>query len=80
VWFKIYLYDKDCKILYYSGNYLNAFCGDLGIHNSSYKKYVNNKIEYYLDKFFISNTLILEAMPTYLTEREVRNFISKQRK
>ena len=28
--FNIYLYDKDCKILYYSCNSLNAFCADLG--------------------------------------------------
>nr|YP_005351187.1 orf309 [Peltigera malacea]AEK48315.1 orf309 [Peltigera malacea] len=35
--FKIFLYDKDCKTLYYSGNSLNAFCEDLGIHHSYYK-------------------------------------------
>lgn len=76
--FKIYLYDKDCKILYHSSISLNAFCADLGIHHSSYKKNVN-KNELYLGHFIISNNLISEAVPTDLTEFQVREFIKKQR-
>lgn len=37
----IFLYDKNGTILYHTSSYLNAFCADLGLHNSSYKKYVN---------------------------------------
>lgn len=77
--FKIYLYDKDCKTLYYSSNSLNAFCADLGIHHSSYKKHVANN-EPYLGYFRISNYLIPEAVPADLTEVQVREFINKQRK
>jgi hypothetical protein len=76
--FKIYLYDKDCKILYYSSISLNAFCADLGIHHTSYKKYVN-KNELYLGHFLISNNLLRDAVPTDLTELQVREFIQKQR-
>lgn len=77
--FKIYLYDKDCKTLYYSTNSLNAFCADLGIHHSSYKKHVANN-EPFLGYFIISNNLISEAVPTDLTEFQTREFINKQRK
>lgn len=77
--FKIYLYDKDCKTLYYSSNSLNAFCADLGIHHSSYKKQVGNN-EPFLGYFIISNSLIPEAVPTDLTDIQVREFIKKQRK
>lgn len=76
--FKIYLYDKDCKTLYYSSISLNAFCADLGIHHTSYKKHVN-KNDLYLGHFIISNNLISEAVPTDLTELQVREFIKKQR-
>ena len=76
--FKIYLYDKDCKTLYYSSISLNAFCADLGIHHTSYKKHVN-KNELFLDHFIISNNLISEAVPTDLTELQVRALINKQR-
>ena len=77
--FKIYLYDKHCKTLYYSSNSLNAFCADLGIHHSSYKKHVANN-EPFLGYFIISNSLIPEAVPTDLTVIQVREFIKKQRK
>lgn len=76
--FKIYLYDNDCKTLYYSSISLNAFCADLGIHHTSYKKHVN-KNELFLDHFIISNNLISEAVPTDLTELQVRALIDKQR-
>jgi len=76
--FKIYLYDKDCKTLYYSSISLNAFCADLGIHHSSYKKHVN-KNELYLGHFIISNNFVPEALPTDLTESQLREFIKKQR-
>jgi len=77
--FKIYLYDKDCKTLYYSSNSLNAFCADLGIHHSSYKKHVANN-EPFLGHFILSNNLISEAVPADLTEFQLREFIKKQRK
>jgi len=77
--FKIYLYDKDYKILYYSGNSLNSFCADLGIHHSSHKKHVNSN-SLYLDHFIISNTLITDATPAGLTELELRKLIVEQRK
>jgi hypothetical protein len=77
--FKIYLYDKNCKTLYYSSLSLNAFCADLGIHHTSYKKHVN-KNELYLGHFIISNNLISEAVPTGLAELQVREFINEQRK
>jgi hypothetical protein len=76
--FNIYLYDKDCKTLYYSSKSLNAFCADLGIHHTSYKKHIVNK-ELFLGYFIISNTLISEAVPTDLTETQVRELIKKQR-
>lgn len=76
--FKIYLYDKDCKTLYYSSISLNAFCADLGVHHTSYKKYVN-KNELFLGHFIISNGLVGDAISTDLTELEVREFIKKQR-
>lgn len=76
--FKSYLYDKDCKTLYYSGISLNAFCADPGIHHTSYKKHVN-KNELFLDHFIISSNLISEAVPTDLSELQVRVFINKHR-
>jgi hypothetical protein len=77
--FNIYLYDKDCKILYYSGNSLNAFCADLGIHHSSYKKHIANN-SLFLDHFIISNNLIPEATISDLTELELRELIDEHRK
>jgi group I intron endonuclease len=77
--FKFYLYDMACKTLYYSSNSLNAFCADLGLHQSSYKKHVASN-EPYLGYFIISNSLIPEAVPTNLTEIQIREFINKQRK
>nr|ATI20502.1 GIY-YIG endonuclease [Juglanconis juglandina] len=77
--FKIYLYDKDCKILYYSSNSLNAFCADLGIHHSSYKKHIANNSSY-LDYFTISNNLVEKAIPAGLTELELRELIDEGRK
>lgn len=76
--FNIYLYDKDCKTLYYSSKSLNAFCADLGIHHTSYKKYLDKTP--YLGYFTISNRLISEAVPTDLTETQLRELINKQRK
>ena len=77
--FNIYLYDKDCQILYYSSNSLNAFCADLGIHHSSYKKHIANN-SLFLDHFFISNNLIPEATISDLTELELRELIDERRK
>lgn len=77
--FKIYLYDKDCKILYYSSNSLNAFCADLGIHHSSYKKHIANNSAY-LDYFTISNHLVEKAIPADLTELQLRELIDERRK
>ena len=64
--------------LYYSSISLNAFCADLGIHHTSYKKHIN-KNELFLDHFIISNNLISDAVPTDLTELHVREFIQKER-
>lgn len=77
--FNIYLYDKDCKILYYSSNSLNAFCADLGIHHSSYKKHIANN-SFFLDHFIISNNLISEATISDLTGLELRELINERRK
>lgn len=76
--YKIYLYDITCNILYYTSNSLNAFCEDLGIHHSSYKKCISTG-KPYLSSFIISNTLITKATPTKLTELEVRELINKSR-
>jgi hypothetical protein len=75
--FNIYLYDKDCETLYYSSKSLNAFCADLGIHHTSYKKHINKEL--FLGYFTISNNLISEAVPTDLTETQLRELIKKQR-
>lgn len=75
--FNIYLYDKDCKNLYYSSKSLNAFCADLGIHHTSYKKQIVNK-ELFLGYFIISNSLIPEAVPTDLTETQLRELIKNK--
>lgn len=77
--FKIYLYDVDYKTLYYSSNSLNAFCADLGIHHSSYKKHITNN-DPFLGYFIISNTLIAEAVPAGLTELQVKELIDECRK
>jgi len=77
--FKIFLYDLDCKTLYYSSSSLNAFCADLGIHHSSYKKCISSGAPF-LDFFVISNTLITEAVPANLSESDVRELLAKRRK
>ena len=58
----MFLYDEDYKTLYHSSNSLNAFCADLGIHNSSYRKCISSGLPY-LDLFVISNTLIEDVVP-----------------
>lgn len=74
--FKVFLYDLDCKILYYSSISLNAFCADLGIHSSSYRKCVSKTDGTpYLNSFIISNNLIADALPSNLTESEVRELL-----
>lgn len=76
---KVFLYDLDCKTLYYSSNSLNAFCADLGIHSSSYRKCISSGVPF-LGLFVISNNLIEDAVPTNLTESEVGELIAKRRK
>lgn len=76
---KVFLYDLDCKTLYHSSNSLNAFCADLGIHSSSYRKCISSGVPY-LDLFVISNTLIEDAVPANLTESEVCELLAKRRK
>lgn len=77
--FKVFLYDLDCKTLYYSSSYLNAFCADLGIHSSSYRKCISSGVPF-LDFFVISNTLITEAVPANLSVSDVRDLLSQCRK
>lgn len=72
------MYDRDCKILYHISYYLNAFCADLGIHNSSYKKCVEKGI-LYLDFFVISNTFIAEAIPADLNLTELHDLLKQRR-
>lgn len=74
--FKVFLYDLDCKTLYQRSNSLNAFCADLGIHSSSYRKCISTGVPY-LGLFVISNTLIPEAIPANLTESEVYELLVK---
>lgn len=76
--FKIFLYDKNSTILYHTSSSLNAFCADLGIHNSSYKKYVN-KNEPYLGSFIISSTFITDTTPANLTLSELRALLNEHR-
>lgn len=75
----VFLYDLDCKTLYHSSNSLNAFCADLGIHSSSYRKCISSGLPY-LGLFVISNTLIEDAVPANLTESEVQELLAKRRK
>ena len=77
--FKVFLYDLDCKTLYHSSNSLNAFCADLGVHSSSYRKCISSGVPY-LNLFVISNTLIPDAIPANLTESEVCELLAKRRK
>lgn len=77
--FKIYLYNIDRNILYYSSSSLNAFCADLGIHSSSYRKCIAKGTPF-VDSFIISNTLIKDAVSSNLTELEVKELIEKCRK
>jgi GIY-YIG catalytic domain len=77
--FKVFLYDLDCKTLYHSSNSLNAFCADLGIHSSSYRKCISSGVPY-LGLFVISNTLIEDAVSSNLTESEVCELLAKRRK
>jgi len=77
--YKIYLYDLNYNILYYTSNSLNEFCENLGIHHSSYKKCIS-KDSPYLDFFRISKTLITKAVPVNLSYFEVRELIIKHRK
>lgn len=76
---KVFLYDKECKILYHSSNSLNAFCADLSIHSSSYRKCISTGVPY-LNLFVISNTLIEDAVPANLTESEVFELLAKSKK
>jgi len=77
--FKIYLYDNNYKTLYYTCNSLNAFCADLGIHHSSYRKCIT-KGSLFLDFFIISNTLIEDAVPANLTLSELHDLLVQLRK
>lgn len=77
--YKIYLYDLDYKILYYTSNSLNEFCADLGIHPSSYKKCIANNSPF-LNFFRISNILKTKAKSVNLSYFEVRELIIKHRK
>lgn len=75
--FKIFLYDLDCKILYFTSQSLNAFCADLGIHNSTYKKGIKGVP--YLDFFTISNAFVVDAIPANLTLSELRDLLAQRR-
>lgn len=75
----MFLYDLDCKTLYHSSNSLNAFCADLGIHSSSYRKCISSGVPF-LGLFVISKTLIADAVPTSLTESELRKLLAKGKK
>lgn len=77
--YKIYLYDLNYKILYYTSNSLNEFCADLGIHSSSYKKCITNDSPF-LNFFRISKILKINAVSANLSYSEVRELIIKHRK
>lgn len=72
------MYDKNSINLYHTSSYLKAFCVYFGIHNSSYKKYVN-KNEPYLGSFKISSTFVTESRPANLTLSELRAFLDEYR-
>ena len=57
---RIYMYDKDCKILYYSSNSVSELRGVLGIHPATSNKYLNLE-SLYLNQFVIIDKLITNA-------------------
>jgi len=76
---RIYMYDKDCKILYYSSNSVTELKGVLGIHPATTNKCL--KLEsLYLNQFVINDKLITDAKKADLSLIELNNLISEKKK
>lgn len=76
---KIFLYDLECKILYYKSPSLRAFCDVIRIHHTSYKKCIKTGITY-LNYFVITDKPVDNAVNANLTLFELHNLIEKQQK
>jgi len=73
------MYDKDCKILYYSSNSVSELKGVLGIHPATTYKCL--KLEsLYLNQFVINDKLITDAKKADLSLIELNNLISEKKK
>lgn len=77
--FNIYLYDLNYSTLYYCSPGSNGFCADLGIHNSTYKKALPERIPY-LGVFIISNSFEPLAKPANLALDKIKEWLNYNRK
>lgn len=75
---KIFLYDKDCKTLYYTASSLSEARDNLGIHHDSIVKFKNTGL-LFLDYFIISDNLIDTAKDANLTLDQLNNLLSDKR-
>jgi len=76
---KIYLYDKECKILYYASKSVRQMCDDIGISHLTVKKCVE-KESLYLNYFKISRILLEGAERWNLNLQELGGFIAKKKR
>jgi len=74
---KIYIYDLEEKFLYYSCDTFSKLRTDLGIHFSTFKKYLNQE-NGYLNFFKFKDTLIEDAQESKLSLLELNNLIAEK--
>jgi hypothetical protein len=74
----VFIYDLNCKILYYSASSSISLKRKLGIHQSTCSKYVNSKIPFLGSLIFLSFP-ILSAVPSRLSESEFLDLLDEKR-
>jgi hypothetical protein len=74
----LFMYNRDCSILYYSSLKQIDFIRELGIHHTTFTKHLNNKT-FYLGKYLFSKEFIDTAQKVDLSMFDLLNMLEKDR-
>lgn len=74
----LFMYNRDCSILYYSSLKQIDFVRELGIHHTTFTKHLNNKT-FYLGKYLFSKEFIDTAQKVDLSRFDLLNMLEKDR-
>jgi hypothetical protein len=74
----LYIYNKDKSILLYQSPSKIVFIIETGISHKSINEYLNKAL--FLNNFYITDELLIDAIPSRVSSYNIRSLIDKQRK